>query len=107
MKVAVGDIFYLRKSFKVFQFCHLYALLLVEQLLACLCDCVVVGFHLAWEILLEPVVLLDEIVDEFYGQLPLDFDCRLPLLGVVEPCLGEPSHSEAVGVDAYCPWNVK
>ena len=66
-----------------------------------------VGFHLAGEIFLEPVVLLDEVVNEFYGQLPLDFDCRFAMFGVVEPCLGEPSHSEAVGVDAYCPWDVK
>ena len=80
---------------------------MVEKLFSGLVDCVVVSLHLTRKVLFEPFVLLYEVVDELDGKLALDFDCRLAMFGVVEPCLCKPADSESVGIDADNPWYVK
>lgn len=66
-----------------------------------------VGFHLRGKILFKPLVLLDKVADEVYGYLSLNLYGGFAVLGVVEPCLGEPSDTEAVGIDAHLSWDIK
>lgn len=66
-----------------------------------------VGFHLTWEVFLQPLILFDKVADEVDGYLSLNFYGCLTVFGVVEPCFGEPSNPEAVGIDAHNPWNVE
>lgn len=61
-----------------------------------------VGFHLVGVELLKHVVLFNQIIDESYGNRSGYFDRILTVLMTVEPCLGPPSDSGTVRIDAYC-----
>lgn len=56
--------------------------------------------HLLGEIFLQPLVIVHKIVDEAQGVLKLYLHGCLADLSVVEPCLGEPSDTCLVAIDA-------
>ena len=60
-----------------------------------------IDLHLLWKVFFEPVILLDVVVDELEGQLPVYLYGIFALLAVVEPCLCPPPESRTVGIDAH------
>ena len=66
-----------------------------------------VDFHLPGEIFPEHRILVGPVEYEPYGGLCLHLDCRLSVLGVVEPCLDPPAQPGLVGIDGEQPWNVE
>ena len=59
-----------------------------------------IDLHLLGKMLLQPAVLVNPVVQEEDGSLPGDFHRRLALIPVVEPCLGPPTDTGPVGIDA-------
>ena len=73
----------------------------------CLLYGVMIDFHLFGEILFKPLVLLDIVIDEMDGQLPVDLHGCFSRLAVVEPCLCPPSDAGTIGIDADYTRNVE
>ena len=63
--------------------------------------------HLLWEVLLQPLVLLDDVLDELYRHFSVDFDGSFAFLATVEPRLRPPHYSVLVGIDADSALYVK
>ena len=63
--------------------------------------------HLLGEILLKPFIIIHMVVDKAKGILKLYLHCGFTNITVVEPCLGEPSDSCLVAIDADKTRNVK
>ena len=55
--------------------------------------------HLLGEICLQPLVLLNDVLDELDGLLAADLDSPFSLLPAVEPCLRPPDYTVLVGID--------
>lgn len=73
---------------------------LIDYLFASLCQGGMKDSHLLGKELLQPLVLLDVIVDELDGELSRDLDGPLSFLPAVEPCLRPPHDTVAVGINA-------
>lgn len=63
--------------------------------------------HLLGKVFLQPLVIIHMVVDETEGILKLYLHGCLTDLAVVEPCLGEPSDSCLVTIDADKTRDVK
>lgn len=63
--------------------------------------------HLLGEVFLQPFVIIHMVVDETEGILKLYLHGSLTDLTVVEPCLGKPSYSCLVTIDADETRNVE
>lgn len=63
--------------------------------------------HLLGEVFLQPFVIVHMVVDETKGVLKLYLHGCLSDLTVVEPCLGEPSDSCLITIDADETRNVE
>lgn len=63
--------------------------------------------HLCREILLKPFVIVNKLMNEAQGILKLYLYGCFACLTVVEPCLGEPSYSCLVTIDADKTRNVE
>ena len=59
-----------------------------------------IDFHLLGEILFEPFVFLDVLIDELDGQLSVNLYSCFTCFAVVEPCLCPPSDATLIGIDA-------
>ena len=59
-----------------------------------------VNLHLSGEILLQPFVLNNVVIDKRYCLEPCNLHCRLAFLLVVKPSLSPPVYAELVRVDA-------
>ena len=55
--------------------------------------------HLLGEVGLQPLVLLNDVLDELDGLLAADLDSPFSLLPAVEPCLRPPDNTVLVGID--------
>ena len=55
--------------------------------------------HLLGEVCLQPLVLLDDVLDELDSLLAVDLDSPFPFLSAVEPCLRPPYDAVLVGID--------
>ena len=55
--------------------------------------------HLLGEVCLQPLVLLNDVLDELDGLLAADLDSPFSLLPAVEPCLRPPDNTVLVGID--------
>lgn len=64
-------------------------------------------FHLLGKELLQPLVLLDVIMDELDGKLSCDLDGTFTFLASVEPCLRPPHDAVTVRIDADPSLDVK
>lgn len=72
-----------------------------------LLDGIVIHFHLLGEILFEPFVLLDIVIDELDGHLTVYLNGCLSSLAVVEPGFRPPSDTRTVWVNADKTGDVK
>ena len=73
---------------------------LTEYLFLGLLDGIMIDLHLLGEVLFEPFVLLDVLVDELDGKLTVYLYGGFAFLAVVEPCFRPPPDSALVGIDA-------
>ena len=80
---------------------------LIKNLFFGLLDGIVIHFHLLWEILFEPFVLLDIVIDELDGHLTVYLNGCLSSLAVVEPGFRPPSDTRTVWVNADKTGDVK
>ena len=64
-------------------------------------------FHLLWEILLQPLILLDVVTNELDGKFPRYLYGSLTLALPIEPCLCPPDDAILVGIYADRPLNVE
>ena len=55
--------------------------------------------HLLGEVGLQPLVLLDDVLDELDSLLAVDLDSPFSFLPAVEPCLRPPYDAVLVGID--------
>ena len=55
--------------------------------------------HLLGEVGLQPLVLLDDVLDELDSLLAVDLDSPFSFLSAVEPCLRPPYDAVLVGID--------
>ena len=55
--------------------------------------------HLLGEVGLQPLVLLDDVLDELDSLLAVDLDSPFSFLSAVEPCLRPPDNTVLVGID--------
>ena len=63
--------------------------------------------HLLGEVGLQPLVLLDDVLDELDSLLAVDLDSPFSFLSAVEPCLRPPSDAASVGIDTHQSWYVE
>ena len=63
--------------------------------------------HLLGEVGLQPLVLLDDVLDELDSLLAVDLDSPFSFLSAIEPCLRPPDDTVLVGIYADCPLNVE
>ena len=97
-------------AIELFSVCHsliLYVDLLRKQLLPRLLNGVVVDLHLFWEVLLQPLILLNLVPDEEKGRLPRDLNACFAFLPVIEPGLRPPADARLVGVDTHYPRDIE
>ena len=80
---------------------------MLQELLSRLLYSVAIDLHLLGKELGEPLVLVDAVENELYGLLAFYLHTGFTQFVVVEPCLCPPTHSGAVGIDAYQARNVK
>jgi hypothetical protein len=73
---------------------------LIDYLFAGLCQGGMEDSHLLGEELLQPLVLLNVIVDELDGELSRDLNGPLSFLAAVEPCFCPPHDTVAIGINA-------
>ena len=66
-----------------------------------------IDFHLLGEILFQPFVFFDILIDELDGQLAVNLDGCFTSLAVVEPRLRPPSDSASVWIDTDQPRYIK
>ena len=57
------------------------------------------NLHLFGEVGFQPLVFLDDVLDELDGLLAADLDSPFSLLPAVEPCLRPPDYTVLVGID--------
>ena len=72
---------------------------LIDDLFPCLGKGCVEHLHLLGEVCLQPLVLLDDVLDELDSLLAVDLDSPFPFLSAVEPCLRPPDYAILVGID--------
>ena len=72
---------------------------LIDDLLPCLGKGGMEYLHLLGEVCLQPLVLLNDVLDELDGLLAADLDSPFSLLPAVEPCLRPPDYTVLVGID--------
>ena len=72
---------------------------LIDDLLPCLGKGGMEYLHLLGEVCLQPLVLLNDVLDELDGLLAADLDSPFSLLPAVEPCLRPPDNTVLVGID--------
>ena len=72
---------------------------LIDDLLPCMGKGGMEYLHLLGEVCLQPLVLLNDVLDELDGLLAADLDSPFSLLPAVEPCLRPPDNTVLVGID--------
>ena len=72
---------------------------LIDDLFSCLGKGCMEHLHLLGEVGLQPLVLLDDVLDELDSLLAVDLDSPFPFLSAVEPCLRPPDNTVLVGID--------
>ena len=72
---------------------------LIDDLFPCLGKGCMEHLHLLGEVGLQPLVLLDDVLDELDSLLAVDLDSPFPFLSAVEPCLRPPDYAILVGID--------
>ena len=80
---------------------------LIDDLFSCLGKGGMEHLHLLGEVCLQPLVLLDDVLDELDSLLAVDLDSPFSFLPAVEPCLRPPSDSASVWIDADQSRNIK
>lgn len=72
---------------------------LIDDLFSCLGKGCMEHLHLLGEVGLQPLVLLDDVLDELDSLLAVDLDSPFSFLPAVEPCLRPPDYTVLVGID--------
>ena len=72
---------------------------LIDDLLSCLGKGSMEHLHLLGEVGLQPLVLIDDVLDELDSLLAVDLDSPFSFLPAVEPCLRPPDYTVLVGID--------
>ena len=72
---------------------------LIDDLFSCLGKGCMEHLHLLGEVCLQPLVLLDDVLDELDSLLAVDLDSPFSFLPAVEPCLRPPYDAVLVGID--------
>ena len=72
---------------------------LIDDLFSCLGKGCMEHLHLLGEVCLQPLVLLDDVLDELDSLLAVDLDSPFSFLPAVEPCLRPPDNTVLVGID--------
>ena len=72
---------------------------LIDDLLSCLGKGSMEHLHLLGEVGLQPLVLIDDVLDELDSLLAVDLDSPFSFLPAVEPCLCPPYDAVLVGID--------
>ena len=72
---------------------------LIDDLFSCLGKGGMEHLHLLGEVGLQPLVLLDDVLDELDSLLAVDLDSPFSFLSAIEPCLRPPDYTVLVGID--------
>ena len=71
---------------------------LIDDLFSCLGKGGMEHLHLLGEVCLQPLVLLDDVLDELDSLLAVDLDSPFSFLSAIEPCLRPPDDTVLVGI---------
>ena len=71
---------------------------LIDDLFSCLGKGGMEHLHLLGEVGLQPLVLLDDVLDELDSLLAVDLDSPFSFLSAIEPCLRPPDDTVLVGI---------